>query len=281
MALTKKPTVVLLQKIAAPRLFVRFLRSLTEWFAYEIDDAIYFGYPGSADQGKGIARRVSFTVSLSDRVVTSNRLIAADVRQWTMWPERVRVFPGPAPTPRTIHPGDKRNESVLWLGSPSTYPYFVKSIGPICAALADSGYRISVVGSPSDSPDLNGVEQFEWSESVEEHELRSASIGVMPMATDDWALRKAGYKILEYLASEIVPVYVRSEAIDTLLGDRQEVLSVAIPDDSPESWATGVERASRVQTGDVWHEMRDEVFDEWSPEKFAASFLPVHVEVPK
>jgi hypothetical protein len=108
---------------------------------------------------------------------------------------------------------------------------------------------------------------------LQQRALATARVGLAPQAQDEWSLRKAFYKVLEYLAADLVPVVPASPAVRTLLGDELEIVAVTAHDDSPEAWAAAIERAFLVNIDEQWTAARNRVFERWNAGHLARVML--------
>lgn len=90
---------------------------------------------------------------------------------------------------------------VGWVGTHSTLPYLA-GIGPaLSRAGAQGTFRLLVVGggAPVPVPGVE-VEGRPWSMAREVEDFRSLDIGLYPLADDEWARGKSGFKAVQYLA---------------------------------------------------------------------------------
>lgn len=267
----RKPDLIVLQKVVPPAWFLRLLRVRTDWMVFEIDDAIYFGYPGSPQSVPQIEQRVRSLVRIANRVVTSNNLIAQDLER--MGASELHVFPGPAPSVRSVQQS-KDEKAVCWLGSPSTYPLVAQTFEALSSAPSTGEFRLCAVGAREEQAVEAGVEFVPWSATNEEAVLQQSSAGLLPVQRGPWEERKAAYKLLEYLANEVRPVCPDSPALRTLLGDETEQLVILVSAPYADvDWQTAVRLALSAPVTDTWLEARDRVFDRWSVANFAALFV--------
>lgn len=242
---------------------------MSSTLVYEIDDAIYMGYPGMPPMtAVKNSRRINYICAKADRVTTSNELIRSDLG--LVGSPKATVFPGPAPVIDLEYKAQDKDGSVLWLGSPSTFENFSIQILP--AAPLVSELRLVALGAALDS-EANGVTFRKWSLERQREELNRATVGLMPLEANAWNKRKAAYKVLEYLAAGIIPVLVPSAAVETLLGKDAPILCQLIEGDEPRQWAGGILKASAMTRTDDWYAARSRVFERWSVQQFAKTII--------
>ena len=173
----------------------------------DLDDATYVSYT-SPTYGR-LASRLKWFSKTDDlirwaRVVTcGNRSIAEYVtRQGGV----ARIIPTVVDTER-FRPrptGPERDPPVLgWIGTHSTFQY-LETISPALQELARSfRFRLKVVGAGSgreiEMPGVE-VESLDWSMEREIEDFQSFDIGLYPIASDEWASGKSGFKAIQYMA---------------------------------------------------------------------------------
>jgi glycosyltransferase involved in cell wall biosynthesis len=173
----------------------------------DLDDATYVSYT-SPTYGR-LASRLKWFSKTDDlirwaRVVTcGNRSIAEYV---TGKGGRARIIPTVVDTerfrPRPVQP--ERDPPVLgWIGTHSTFQY-LETISPALQELARSfSFRLKVVGAGSGHEiEIPGVEieNLDWSMEREIEDFQSFDIGLYPVAADEWASGKSGFKAIQYMA---------------------------------------------------------------------------------
>jgi hypothetical protein len=194
--------IVVIQKLLYGRLMVSALRRLSTVLIWECDDAVYKGYPGASRVSAWLARRRVERILRSVDLATTTTPMLADDFAAAGCP--VLVYPGPAPVPALRCERTRAEQIVLWLGSPSTDRY-LHLTGELPRALEAAGWKCVAVGGSTCASDLGWI-VVPWSAAAEGEWLQRARIGVMPQPRDEWSDRKAGYKLLEYAASGVVPV---------------------------------------------------------------------------
>lgn len=214
LVLPRRYDVVLLQKWVPPAAVLRLLRRRAELLVYDCDDAIYLDVPQTEAPNKAASTRSRFRRLLAaiDGATVSTALIAEDIGvRAPRLP--VLVYAGPRPPLRV---GSDERSGAVWLGSPDTEPY----LWPITDALRIVEEQIGFVamGATRRSEDL-GIRVRAWSMADERALLQGAAVGLFLQREGEWERRKAGYKILEYIASGVLPVAERSAAAVEILGE--------------------------------------------------------------
>lgn len=253
-----RPEVTLVQKVVPPVWFYRAVARLSTKLVFECDDAIQLSH---GDEALAISnsRRLRALLPMSDSVIVSNVLLKEDFLR--LGASDPVVFPGPAPGISRADHGERRG--VLWLGSPSTFDY-VRSVVYPAVDLLPPALDLTVIGAPENGRRERVTEQV-WSAERQAAALAQSRVGVAPQPLDDWSLRKAFYKVLEYLAAGVVPVVPDQPAVSFLLGDELGVVAVTAADDSPGAWAQAIVRANGICVDGEWLAARDRIFARWSP----------------
>jgi glycosyltransferase involved in cell wall biosynthesis len=186
-----------------------------EWLAhrrsalvFDLDDPTYielgspvYGAFASMLKGRGKADRI---IRSSDHAICGNATIAAYIGgkgvPTTVQPTIVdtRLF-----APRRVRPP---GEIVLgWIGTHSTFEY-LRTLVPVLRRLAAAHrFRLVVIGSGRRSLGVDGLdaEMRPWVLEREVEDLQSFDVAVYPIATDEWAQGKSGFKAIQYLSCGI------------------------------------------------------------------------------
>ena len=186
-----------------------------EWLAHrrcalvlDLDDPTYierrssvFGGFASILKGRGKADRI---ISSCDYAVCGNPTIAAYIGGRGV---PTTVLPTLVDTqrflPRAVRPA---GEIVLgWMGTHSTFEYLLPLL-PVFRRLAEAHrFRLRIIGSGRADLHVDGVsvEMRRWALEREVGDLQSCDIAVYPLATDEWAQGKSGFKAIQYLSCGI------------------------------------------------------------------------------
>jgi glycosyltransferase involved in cell wall biosynthesis len=171
----------------------QFVRLLNPSIIFDFDDAVYLNYPAENNP-------IPHLLKMSEAVIAGNEILGTWAISHT---DRVWVLPTPVDTDRYAmrEPvGDGR--ILVWTGSRSNLKY-LEAIAPALAATAKlhPGLTLRVVCDRPPTKDLGiPVEFVRWSEEIEVEAVRTADIGLMPLANDEWCLGKCGYKLLQYMS---------------------------------------------------------------------------------
>lgn len=160
---------------------------------FDFDDAIYLRHPDS----------IAAICSRATRVVVGNETLAAWARKHT---DRVDVIPTAIDTARYA-PGTRDGRTVVWTGS-------AENLKHLAAIRSRIRQPLRVVCNRK--PDFD-CEFIPWSPATEVDALRTASVGIMPLADDEWTRGKCGFKLLQYMACGLPcvasPVGVNAEIV--------------------------------------------------------------------
>jgi glycosyltransferase involved in cell wall biosynthesis len=188
---------------------------VVEWLAHrrcalvlDLDDPTYierrsrvFGAFASMLKGRGKADRI---IRSCDHAVCGNPTVAAYIGgkgvPTTVLPTLVDTQRF---TPRAVRPP---GEIILgWMGTHSTFEYLLALL-PVFRRLAvRHRFRLRIIGSGRSDLRIEGldVEMRPWALEREVEDLQSCDVAVYPIASDEWAQGKSGFKAIQYLSCGI------------------------------------------------------------------------------
>ena len=190
---------------------------------YDFDDAIFLPNVSDANKAIGFLKnpgRVATILKLSTEVIVGNEFLAAYARRYA---GSVTVIPTAVDTSRFRPRADPRRDDgelvVGWIGSPTTFPY-LESLAPVLRDVAQRHrfvLKVSGAGRAVNFPGVN-VQVAPWSMRDEVTLFNSCDVGVYPLADDDWARGKCGFKAIQCMACGVpvvaAAVGVNREIID-------------------------------------------------------------------
>ena len=187
---------------------------------FDFDDAIFL--PSVSEANRPIAalkqpQKVATIIRHSDRVIAGNEYLAAYARRFN---DAVTVIPTVVDTAKFVpraapDNGVPRSTPVVgWIGSPTTASYLVGLIPVLQRVHGTCPFvlRVSGAGDPIDAPGLD-IEQPAWSLLGEVELFNTCDVGVYPLADDDWARGKCGFKAIEFMACG-VPVVAAAVGVN-------------------------------------------------------------------
>lgn len=200
---------VVLQK----RLIVRALGALlaaNPRLVYDLDDAIWAEQPGVTVPAHEMARRRTYLhrVASRARVVSVGNDYLAEYFAGVAGD--VAVVPTTIDTDR-FRPAQRCGGRIVigWVGNPENLGY-LEPLGPVFTRLAQAlpgRFVLRVVSRWPGSVPMGVPHEFRrWSLEREVEELQGLDIGIMPLADDEWARGKCGFKAIQYMAVGAVAV---------------------------------------------------------------------------
>jgi glycosyltransferase involved in cell wall biosynthesis len=186
---------------------------------YDFDDAIFLTNASDANRFASALkypRKVASLVARSSLVLAGNDYLASYARTYN---PLVRVLPTCVDTnvfvPRTTSrlPGDP--PVIGWIGTPTTAAY-MKTMAPVLGRLAarhDFQLRVSGSGAPLEFDGVRTVNE-RWSLDNEVALFNTCDVGVYPLADDEWAKGKCGFKAIQFMACG-VPVVAAAVGVNT------------------------------------------------------------------
>lgn len=231
--------IVVVQKAvltAYVRGFGGLLRSRARRLVLDVDDAVHLeqphrlGRPWSALTDPAQVRRLMRT---SDLVLAGNAWLKHEVETLG---GNAAYFPTVIDTerfaPLRAHRDDYR---IGWIGNPSTSPALNTIAHPLERL---PGAKVVLIGADPEAARVPGAEYRPWSLDDEVDDIRSFSVGVMPLMKNPWDRGKCALKALQYMACGIPCVATPYGAITEIVRGGVNGLFA----DTPAEWTAALEQ---------------------------------------
>jgi glycosyltransferase involved in cell wall biosynthesis len=171
---------------------------------YDFDDAIYL--PNTSEANRAISMlkwpgKIKTIIQHSDGIIAGNDYLAGYARRYN---PAVTVVPTCVDTTKfTPRAGDRAAHTpvVGWIGTPTTVPYLLDLL-PVLQDVARSQpfvLRVGGAGADVASPGVE-IENVPWSLEREVTLFNTCDVGVYPLADDEWAKGKCGFKAIQFMA---------------------------------------------------------------------------------
>tara|TARA_R110002073_G_scaffold74100_2_gene181065 strand:+ start:55987 stop:57024 length:1038 start_codon:yes stop_codon:yes gene_type:complete len=175
-----------------------FLRKLNPRIVFDFDDAIWLGPNGvSAPRRR---RAFDEITQLASHLIAGNNFLKNEANQ----PDKTSVIPTVIDADRYCPSAPDRKRLVLgWMGTSGNFPFLAKLVPSLKRVLQKHPEAIVRLVSNAPFPALADhpqVEQVAWTAESELEELRSFSIGLMPLVSSELTRGKCAFKMITYMA---------------------------------------------------------------------------------
>lgn len=168
----------------------------------DVDDAIYLNRRGWAAKNAAQA---------SIGVVCGNQVLAEKFLQWN---KNIEIIPTGVDIEQMKILPDRLNSNerriIGWIGTPSNIAYLDKIAASLLKVLNENKkIELHIVTSDKEAiPALlkSHAKFIKWYPGIEFKELPTWSVGIMPLADNEWTKGKCSFKLLQYLSAGIPAV---------------------------------------------------------------------------
>jgi glycosyltransferase involved in cell wall biosynthesis len=240
-----------LQKREFHRGYVRAAKVFGKRVVYDIDDAIYLATPEDlhADEphrmvaNEPVRRDIEWILKRCDLALVSGDELARFCRQYA---KQVQILPSVISTTPPFtggHPdstlftggqgGIGKKPVIGWVGAPENQRY-LREIEQVLARLQSEipDLEVWIVTSRISELAPRFRHRFiPWSRSVEEEVIPQFTVGIAPLADDEWCRAKMNYKALVYMGHGVPAVVTPVGFPVDDFTDGQSVLFARTPDD--------------------------------------------------
>lgn len=196
-----------------PSLFEFFLKIFNKKYIVDYDDAIFHNYDLNSNKliRSLLKNKIGRVMKYSSAVIVGSHYLYDYSKRWN---SNVYLLPTVVNLELYTNTVPVKNEKdfiIGWIGSPSTSKYMIPLID-VFRKLSTTGVKFSFIGfDKSLREKFEGlkVNWIDWSDETEIQSIKSFSIGIMPLDDNPWTRGKCGFKLIQYMASEI-PVLASS-----------------------------------------------------------------------
>ena len=168
-------------------------------YILDFDDAIYLNYK------KNIFKYFFLDNKIEKLSIDANQIIVGSdnlKKYFLKYNNKINLIPTVVENSKykKIHLNKFSTLTLVWIGTPSTAKY-LESLLTVFIKLKKK-YKINIISIGADLNNKNII-PYEWSNDTEIQLLKKSHIGLMPLFNDEWSKSKCGFKILQYMASEL------------------------------------------------------------------------------
>lgn len=195
--------------------FIEFgmLRKHCRFLVFDFDDAIYHKDASPSKDMKDYLsssseRRFRRTIEKCNLVVAANRVLASKASE-TIPDTKIRIIPSPVKMDEILFKSDTeiRGFPVIgWIGTKGNLSFIEYISDALRELRKKQDFVLKIIADGSiEIPGIK-TEFVKWSLDVQNRELRSFDIGIMPLSADPYSEGKAAYKLIQYLAAGVPSV---------------------------------------------------------------------------
>lgn len=205
---------VFIQREAAPLgppIFEWYIgRVLKKAIIYDIDDAIWipnFSKANARFKNLKCFWKVDRIIKWSSTVIAGNNFLAQHCRSFNT---EVQIIPTVVDTEQRHNPAlykkrDTRIPVIGWTGSLSTNAYLEELQNVFLDLEKTHQFKLLVISNARPNLTCRNFEYRPWTSANEIRDLSEMDFGIMPLDhEDDFAKGKCGFKIIQYMAMEII-----------------------------------------------------------------------------
>ncbi len=175
---------------------------------FDFDDNLLVRMKPKNDSYRSRTREIkfSFIKNLSRGFTCGNKFLANFVKD-TKKP--YFVYPTPVPVDVPVKDIDSLNGEIKigWLGLSGGFMYLDKILPDLIKLKNEINFKFIVISDRNYIKDIDFIENITWDIETQEKEISKFDIGIMPLSTDSpYDKGKCAYKILQYMASGVIPV---------------------------------------------------------------------------
>lgn len=196
-----------------PPVFEWLLKIFKKKYIVDYDDAIFHNYDMNSNSliRAILKNKIRWIMKNASAVIVGSHYLYDYAKLWN-----TNVFLIPTVVNlelyrKVIPPKEKEDFIVGWIGSPSTSKYLIPLID-VFKRLSMTGTKFSFIGFDKNLRDKFAgllVNWIDWSDETEILSIKAFSVGIMPLDDNPWTKGKCGFKLIQYMASEI-PVLASS-----------------------------------------------------------------------
>lgn len=227
-----------------PPWFERALAGRARRMIFDFDDAIYTpstSFSNPLDRMRDWSKPAAL-VRRADAVVPGSEVLAGFARRFCADPTRIEVLPTVVdadvytPDASARHHG---SVTIGWIGTPrnTSYLHPLRTAFEAVAAARPEARFVFVGAEPFECGAAPATFR-EWRLERELSDLRSFDIGIMPLADDEQARGKCGFKLIEYMSVGAACVASPVGANPAILQPGQTGLFAS----TPEEWTAALSR---------------------------------------
>jgi len=190
-----------------PGVIERFLTITGKKYILDYDDAVFHSYDKNPSNliRFFLSGKIPGIIRGANSVITANDYLADFAKNYHKKVFKIPTCVSSIEYSKVKPPKPEKRFTIGWIGSTTTSIYLIR-FANILRRLTDIDYELKCIGFDKRYlGELNGIpfKYIEWSFETEIREIKTFSVGIMPLDDTPWSRGKSGFKIIQYMASSI------------------------------------------------------------------------------
>ncbi len=175
---------------------------------FDFDDNLIVRMKPKDGSYRSRTREIKFNLikKISSGFTCGNKFLSGLIKD-----EKKLYFIYPTPVPVNVPKKDfnslNSHIKIGWIGLSGGFMYLDKIFPDLLKLYNEVKFKLLIISDKDYKKDVDFIENIRWKLETQENEISNFDLGIMPLNTESpYDKGKCGYKILQYMASGVIPV---------------------------------------------------------------------------